>query len=196
MRLLRLALLAVALFVSTNTLLAQPFSLGISGGSSHSDYNLRGYRGAITNRTGFHVGVGASLKIPIFTISSELIYTNNKFDISDPKVMGSQCEVRDQRLDVPVLVGLNILGPLIIEAGPLFTIYDRADVAYNGAIDYTENIGRILPEKGYVVGLKLALGEKVQLGARYYGSADSYRFSNSGYDIRSNSYTLSIGFKL
>ncbi len=194
MKLLRWALVALVALFSTFNLQAKTFSLGITAGSSHPDYNLQGYRGAINNYTGFHVGVGATLKAAFISLSPELIYTNNRFDIDDSLVLGDGCEVRDHRLDVPVVVGINFLGPLMLEAGPVFTVYNEAKASYYNRWNYTDNLGRITPEIGYVVGLKLSIADKVVLGARYYGYSDDYQFADSGYYIRTHSYALTAGF--
>lgn len=195
MKLLRWSLLTAAILFSTFNTQAKTFSLGVMGGSSHPDYNLQGYRSAIENYTGFHVGVGATLKVPFLSVSPEFIYTNNRFEINDSSVLGARCEVRDQRLDVPVVVGVNLLSAFIIEAGPVFSIYNEAKASYYGSNrNYTDNLGRIAPEMGYLLGLKLSIADKLMLGARYYGHVDDYRFADSGYNIRSHSYALSIGY--
>lgn len=197
MRTLRVAIVAVFILFSTMNLHAEGFSFGITAGSSHSDYKLRGEHGAISNHTGFHVGAGATFKVPILSISPEVIYTNNRFEVKDSYILGDRCDVRDQRVDIPIVVGINFLGPLQLEAGPVFTVYSEADAAYARDSYRTWNsLGCINSNMGYVVGLKLSIMDKVMLGTRFYGQGDYSDFANSGYQIKSYSYAFSIGFML
>lgn len=65
------------------------------------------------DKVGFHVGVFGKIKITDFYIRPEVFYTqlNSEYNGVDAQV---------QKIDAPVLLGYNILGPVSIFAGPSF----------------------------------------------------------------------------
>ncbi len=195
MKFLKIAFVAAAIFVSTLSAHAELISFGVLGGSSNSHYSINGNDDAISNTVGYQVGLGATIKIPILSISPEVIYTNNKFEVTDRTILGGTCEVRDQKVDIPVVAGLSLLSILTLEAGPVFSIYNNADATYH--LDSSnEDLGRINPGTGYLLGVKVTLFEKIVLGARYNGHFSSHSFGESGHNIRSHSYTFRVGFIL
>ncbi len=68
-------------------------------------------------KVGFHVGVFGKLDLPKIYIRPELIYTSTK---SSYDVDGGTNDYDVSKLDLPVLLGYKIIGPLHIFAGPAF----------------------------------------------------------------------------
>ncbi len=68
-------------------------------------------------KVGFHVGVFGKLDLPKIYIRPELIYTKTK---SSYDVDGGTNDYDVSKLDLPVLLGYKIIGPLHIFAGPAF----------------------------------------------------------------------------
>ncbi len=194
MRHLKVIFAAAALFFTTYSASAQAVGFSLSGGSSTAHYSIDRYD--INNRTGYHIGAGITFNVPLLTISPEVIYYNNQFDIDSPQILGRSCEVRDQRVDIPVVVGLNFLGPFTLEAGPVFSVYNEADARYYNGSPSREELGRIHPEVGYVAGVKLTLFDKVVLGARFNGQFGDYKFGYTEYDVRSYTYSFTVGYIL
>ena len=73
------------------------------------------------NNLGFHLGVMAEFEIQALglAIRPEILYTRLKYDYNDLIETGSQ-SLTNQRIDIPVLVGINITGPLRLLVGPSF----------------------------------------------------------------------------
>lgn len=90
---------------------------GIKGGlnfASNGDF-INDAGDAIKNpsrNTGFHIGVFGKYGRNLY-LRPELLYTKTKSDYD-----GDKFDVN--KLDLPVLVGIEILGPLFIQAGPAF----------------------------------------------------------------------------
>ncbi|WP_194850642.1 porin family protein [Nonlabens antarcticus] len=63
------------------------------------------------SKIGFHLGVFAKADLGPIYVRPELIYTklNSEYSIGDFEV---------QKLDLPILVGVNVIGPLNVFAGP------------------------------------------------------------------------------
>ena len=66
---------------------------------------------------GFHVGFYGKLDMPKIYIRPELVYTKTK---SSYNVEGGTNDYDVSKLDLPVLLGYKIIGPLHIFAGPAF----------------------------------------------------------------------------
>lgn len=199
MKLLKVAFLATAIlccaFSAQAKTEAKVLSFDLSAGSVNSQYRIDGYN-ATTYRYGYHVGAGLTFKIPILSISPEIRYSNSSFDVETSQLFGDRCEVRDQRIDVPVVVGLNLLGPIRLEAGPVFSIYNKAEASYYGGVNDTESFGRIHPELGYMLGVNMTIARTVVVGARFNGQFEAQRMNYYNYKVRCNSYYLTLGFRL
>lgn len=68
-------------------------------------------------KVGYHVGFFGKLDLPKIYIRPELIYTKTK---SSYDVDGGTNDYDVSKLDIPVLLGYKIIGPLHIFAGPAF----------------------------------------------------------------------------
>lgn len=68
-------------------------------------------------KVGYHVGFYGKLDMPKIYIRPELVYTKTK---SSYNVEGGTNDYDVSKLDLPVLLGYKIIGPLHIFAGPAF----------------------------------------------------------------------------
>ena len=90
---------------------------GVKGGLN---YNSNGdYFESVSNtyknpnsNTGFHIGVFGKIGESIY-FKPELVYSNTKSDYD-------QDTFKMQKLDVPLLVGIKVIGPLSVFVGPSF----------------------------------------------------------------------------
>lgn len=115
------------LFVVFGNLQAQNLQFGIQGGVN---YNFSGdlkelnvletsaddiYHSA-KSVTGYHGGVWAKLNFSDFFIKPELLYTKfeSEFIIDETETLITK------KIDIPVTLGMKILGPLYVFAGPDF----------------------------------------------------------------------------
>lgn len=142
---------------------------------------------------GYHAGIFGKIKILKLYIRPELVYTKTKSDYN-----GSDFDM--SKLDVPVLVGIKVVGPLHIFAGPAFQYI--LDSEFDGiGIDEIENDFSV----GAHLGAGLNLG-KLGIDLRYErGFSDNEaRFintnltnlPNSRIDTRPEQLILSLSLKL
>ena len=68
-------------------------------------------------KAGFHIGVFGKLDFPKAYIRPELVYTKTK---SSYAVDGGTSDYDISKLDLPVLIGFKVVGPLHVFAGPAF----------------------------------------------------------------------------
>lgn len=109
-------------------------------------------------KTGYHFGFWGKLDFPKIYLRPELVYTKTK---STYAVDGNSNDYDVSKLDLPVLLGYKIIGPLHIFVGPAFQYTLSNDL---GDLD-VEDV-----ENDFSVGLNVGVGVnlgKVGLDVRY-----------------------------
>jgi hypothetical protein len=170
--------------------------LGIKGGLN---YNANGdYYDSITDTSedptsaiGYHIGIFGKIGDKFF-LKPELMYTKTTSEYEN-----GNFEL--QRLDAPVLVGLKVLGPVSVFAGPAFQ-YILDSEFENATISDIEN--------DFTVGLNFGVGlnfNSIGIDLRYdRGFSDNESkivvnnssVSNDRIDTRAEQLILSISVKL
>ena len=180
---------------------AQDAKFGIKGGLNYGatgDYEtFSDVSGDFTNsckgetKTGFHAGLFGQFSILGIFIQPEVVYTRLNTDYRD-------FEYKLDKIDAPVLVGLNILGPLNIKAGPSF------QYVLNNDLEKTQlRIGDVQKDitVGYQLGAGLNLG-KLGFDVRYEGAfTENTAFSDTAnenfkIDSRPSQWILSLAYDL
>ncbi len=141
---------------------------------------------------GYHVGVFGKLGNKIY-IRPELVYTSTTSDYDEG-------DLRINKLDVPVLVGIKVIGPLSIFAGPAFQYILNSK--FDGVtIDNIEN--------DFTVGLNIGAGVsfgKFGLDVRYergfsenelnFIDSTQLTLNDDRVDTRPDQIILSLSLKL
>lgn len=160
------------------------------------------YEGKGKNAAGFNVGVSAKVGLPknLF-VMPELYFTTFKNEFTD-KVTNTKLQAKSNRIDVPVLVGYNLLGnQLGIFAGPVASYNLSTDDTYN---DFKENAKSNFTV-GYQFGAQAEI-KKIIINARYEGafSKDQRDFIRKTgltdnytvrYDARPSLFIVGAGYK-
>lgn len=160
-------LFLLALFIAGSTAMAQT-SYGIKGGLNYGatgDYTSisEGFEDATTmegkSKTGYHLGGFARFGFLGIFIQPELMYTrlNTEYD---------QFEYKLDKIDAPLLVGINILGPLNIKAGPSFQ-YILSNELEGSSVKISDVENNI--SVGYQLGAGVNLG-RLGFDVRYEGA--------------------------
>lgn len=101
-------------------------------------------------KAGYHIGVFGKLDFSTIYLRPELVYSKTK---SEYEVDGDSQDYDVSKLDMPVLLGLKVIGPLHVFAGPAFQ-YTLSNKLGDLEIDDVEN--------DFTVGLNIGAG--VNLG--------------------------------
>lgn len=162
-------LVIAVLLLSGMTAFGQSSHFGIKGGLN---YGSTGELSGITdrpingdNKVGYHLGVLGHLEFAGIFFQPELVYTRLTTAYDNRALGGASADYAFSKLDIPLLVGLEILGPLNIKAGPAF------QVVLNNELDGGADIGD--PENTFTVGYQLGVGlslGKLGFDLRYEGS--------------------------
>jgi hypothetical protein len=193
-----LLLCAACLFLGTAAFAQKDSGFGIKAGLN---YNANGdYFESVGDaardpdrNVGFHIGLFGKLEISRLYVRPELVYTKTKSDYNGG-------DFNMSKLDVPVLLGAKVIGPLHVFAGPSFqyilnTEFDGID------IDDVENDFTV----GVNIGAGVNLG-KLGVDVRYERgfSSNEAEFINtnitsvgpSRIDTRPDQLIVSLSLKL
>ncbi len=152
-------LIAVCALMSIAAFAQKDSGFGIKAGLNYNkNGDLIGAVGdAATNivegsegKVGFHVGVFGKLNFSKLYLKPELVYTKTS---SSYDVDGTSTDYDISKLDLPVLLGLKVIGPVHVFAGPAFQYTLQNDLDGLSVNDV---------ESDFTVGLHLGVG--VNLG--------------------------------
>ena len=180
-------LMFIALFVCSSAgLIAQEADFGIKGGFN---YGAIGDIIEGKEKSGYHIGLFSRFEIVGIFLQPELMFTrlNTEYETFNYKI---------DKIDAPILLGVNVLGPLNIKAGPSFQY-----IINNELEDTSLKIGDVEKDitVGYQVGAGLNLG-RLGFDVRYEGAfTENTAFSeeasdNFSIDSRPSQWILSLSY--
>lgn len=163
-------------------------------GSAVSAYNESG-----KNNVGFNVGLSAKVNLPAsLFLMPEIYYTTFKTDFEVPNT-NTNIEVKSNRVDLPVLLGYNVLGDnLGLFIGPVASYNLSKDNQFN---DFKENATKDFT-LGYQFGAQVQI-QKLIINGRYEGAftKDQRDFINNNtnetirYDSRPSIFMVGLGYQ-
>lgn len=186
-----IALISITAFAQSGSGFGVKGGLNYNGNGKYFDSVEDAFNSPDRN-VGFHLGVFGKIGNTLY-VRPELVYTSTKsgYDNGDLKI---------NKLDVPVLVGLKVIGPLHVFAGPAFQYI--LNTKFDGV-----TIGDI--ENDFSVGLNMGIGVnlgKLGLDLRYERgfSENEVNFINTNLtnlsgdrvDSRPDQLILSLSVKL
>ena len=198
----RTIIFSMVFFASIMLMNAQN-DFGIKGGLS---YNTNGdlkefttevsdiYKNEGKGKSGFNVGFYGKLDLGAIYIRPELVYTKttSEYELNT----GNTEDYKISKLDVPVLVGFKLIGPLNIFAGPAFQYYLENDLK-GIQISDVENDFSV----GVNIGLSVEIG-RFGIDARYERglSENEANWTNAGetftLDSRPEQLIFSLSYSL
>lgn len=204
-KILSIALLSASVFVSAQVTLSGKANLLFKTDKPTWE-NIKGtavtaYNNSGKNNVGFNVGLSAKINLPAsLFVMPEIYYTTFKSEFEVPET-GTTLEVKSNRVDVPVLLGYNIIGDnLGVFLGPVASYNLAKENQYD---DFKENA-----LNNFTVGYQFGAQAKIQkliFNARYEGAftKDQRDFikNNSGinetirYDSRPSLFMVGVGYQ-
>lgn len=151
------------------------------------------------NRLGYNVGL--SLKLPLLSsyfLMPEVYYAEFKNEFTE-KNSNTQLEAKNKRIEVPVLLGMNLLDQYLgVYAGPVAVFNMNKDSWHNNF----QEIQKKNFTMGYQFGAQIGI-QKLIISGRYQGSfsKDQRKFINGvtgheiEYDNSPNMLLLGLGYK-
>ena len=152
------------------------------------------------NNAGFNFGLSAKVNLPLsLFLMPEIYYTTLKSEFTLPDNTGTTLEVKSNRVDVPVLLGYNVMGDMLgIFLGPVASYNLASENQFN---DFKENAKNDFTV-GYQFGAQVQL-QKFIINGRYEGAFtdDKRDFINNNtnqtirYDSRPSMLILGLGYQ-
>lgn len=105
------------------------------------------------NKAGYHLGLWARINFLGMYVRPEVVYTelNNSYDSNGTTL---ETDLKTKKLDIPILFGAKVIGPLHIYAGPAFQYIIKTDLN-----DQIQNINTNDFSVGLQIGTGLELGK-------------------------------------
>lgn len=205
-KILSVALIGLSVAASAQVSLAGKANLIFPTGSPSwkniSNSAVAAYENQGSNNVGFNFGLSLKVDLPLgFFAMPEVYYTTFKNEFTDP-VSNTTFEVKNNRVDVPVLLGHRLIGNTLgLFIGPVASYNLAKEDSFNDFVENAKNQFTI----GYQFGAQIEL-KSLLINAKYEGalSKDQREFvGNVGgtdtetirYDNRANLFMVGIGYK-
>lgn len=158
------------------------------------------------NITGFNAGLSMKINLPAsLYVMPEIYYSNFNNEVTvanDVNAAETTIKAKTSRVDIPVLLGYNLLGDLLSAyAGPVASINLTKDETFGNFVQRVNS-------KDFTIGYQLGLQSEISkfiISAKYEGafSKDERKFINTiagsnqqiEYDNRSSLFMLGLGYK-
>ncbi len=159
----KLVLTVLTLTLTTTILFSQKIDIGAKAGVN---YNFggdlselitetgNGFQDIFTtradNKAGFHAGIWLKAKFLGLYIRPEVIYTQLNNTYNSNSINNLSTDFKTEKLDIPLLIGTKIIGPLHIYGGPSFQYILNSDFSVSEIDNVKTN--------DFSVGLQLGTG--------------------------------------
>lgn len=147
-------------------------------------------------KAGYHFGLWTKINLLGLYVRPELVYTqlNNTYG-PNPENNRDDADFKTKKLDIPVLIGANIAGPLHIYAGPSFQYIIDSDFGVNEVENLETNDFSV----GLQIGAGLELG-KLGLDVRWekgFSNDADGRFLNTDFNVdnRPNQIIFGLSYR-
>lgn len=164
----KLILFIAALMIGVGAQAGSPLKWGVKAGMNYHTVgeltNLGKDIVKAENRVGWHAGLQASWQISrVFSIDPELIFSRNSYNLTPSVGTGGIAYLN--MIDVPVVLGVKIIGPLKAQGG--ININVMTDSGVKGE-DKPFRFSASSQALGYLLGMGVDLGH-INITARYNG---------------------------
>ena len=162
----KLVLTVLTLTLTSTLLFAQKIDVGLKGGLN---YNFGGDLSELLsqtsntaediitgadNKAGFHLGLWSRIHFMGLYLRPEINYTqlNNSYNNEDGNNVNT--DFKTKKIDIPILIGTKIIGPLHVFAGP--------SIQYITKSDFSQSEFENISTNDFSVGLQIGTG--IELG--------------------------------
>lgn len=170
------------------------FSIGIKAGPNFANINTDASVGEnYKNRTGFHGGAFALIKLTKIGIQPEVIFSQQGTTV---ELSGSSLQSNVNYMNIPVILKLYLIGGLNLQAGPQFGFVMSAEQE-NPLTGNFEDIKDDLKSSDISAGLGLGFDAPfgLTIDARYNLGLSEINDAQAQ-AIKNQVFQLSLGFKL
>ncbi len=181
---------------------------GLKGGLIANNFKVLDYDSEIESmesgdtKLGGQIGIYTKIKIATFFVQPEFLFTHTSGEISlaDEGFAGEVLELDYTRIEVPVMVGMEIFNFLKLYAGPNFALNLNSDINFEDTSEEVED-----RYKDSTIGYQVGIGvefSRLQIDLRFGSSlqsiTDGVEIDGTTYDSdnRNDAVYFGVGLKL
>jgi hypothetical protein len=178
----------VLLFTAGSAMAQAQFSVGIKGGLNFAKFDASDFGGSIKNKTGFHGGAFALIKLSKIGIQPELIFSQqgSKFRFSTDDLEGNF-----NYINIPVMLKLYTIAGINLQVGPQFGFLSKAEIDGENVKDSFKGSDLSL---GIGAGWDLPFG--LSIDARYNLGLSKIEDDPSFDAVKNQVIQVSLGYKI
>lgn len=164
------------------------FALGVKGGLNFAKFDVNDFSGSVKNKTGFHGGAFALIKLSKIGIQPELIFSQqgSKFRFN-----ADEGEGNFDYINIPVMLKLYTIAGINLQVGPQFGFLSKAEIDGNNVKDSFKGSDLSL---GIGAGWDLPFG--LTIDARYNLGLSKIEDDPSFDAVKNQVLQVSLGYKL
>jgi len=173
------------------------FAVGIKGGLNFANVDVSKSAGAnYDNRTGYHAGAFALIKVGFIGIQPELIFSKqgSKYTIS-----ATNYDANYDYINIPVMAKFYLPLGLNLQAGPQFGFLSKAEVKQTaGSVKQTYDVKDASKSSDIAIGLGAGwdLPFGLTIDARYNLGISKINDTSGSGDVKNRVFQVSVGYKL
>lgn len=203
----KLVLTVLAITLTTTFLFSQKIDFGAKAGLNYNfggdlseviqetGSNFENVWAGADNKAGYHFGLWAKVRLLGLYVRPEIVYTqlNNSYSSSAENV---DTDLKTKKIDVPILIGTKLIGPLHIYAGPSFQYITKSDFSQSEFENLSTNDISVGLQIG--TGLEIGrLGVDVRWEKGFENDLDGeFLSTNINVDNRPNQIIFGISYRL
>ncbi len=196
----RLIVVFGALLIASQAFAQAQFALGLRGGLNLAKFDISQGVSNIENRTGFHGGAFALIKLTKFGIQPEVQFSKQG---SSFRANTSNIEANFDYINVPIMLKLYLAAGLNLQAGPQFGFLSTSELRETvGSIvtvqDAKDRLGK-KSDTSIAVGAGWDLPFGLMIEARYVFGLQDVQLrpsTTSPLDFKNQVIQVSLGYKL
>jgi predicted porin len=195
---IKTTIFVLALIGFSNLALAQAqFAVGIKGGLNFANIDVKGTVATnYNNRTGYHGGAFALIKVASFGIQPELIFSKQGTKYS---VNTTDYEANFDYINVPIMIKFYLPLGLNLQAGPQFGFLTTAELKQKaGSVSTTQDAKNFY--KSNDTSISMGAGWDLPFGltvdARYNLGLSKINAGTNNNDTKNQVFQVSVGYKL
>lgn len=184
-------LTAMIAFAATASMAQASFSLGIKGGPNFASIDGDNLSDVYGNRTGYHAGAFANIRIQRLGIQPEIMFSNQGSELN----LAVDEVHKFNFVNIPVIVKYYPVDFLNIQVGPQFGFLTSQEIERDGVVVAAENIYKET-DMSLALGLGLELPFGLTVDGRYnVGISDINDDPLVDVKLQQQVYQVSVGFK-
>jgi hypothetical protein len=174
------------------------FALGVKGGLNFATFDVQDVAASLDNKTGYHAGAFALLKVAKFGIQPEFIFSQQGTKI---KNASGRYSADFTYLNVPIMLKCYLIGGLNIHFGPQFGFLRDGDGVFidaNGDIHDTGKLKELYRQSDMSIGVGAGwdLPFGLTIDARYNIGLEKIDNDANALAAKNQVIQVSVGYKI